>query len=142
MIVPYAACTVLPGAIECSFYYCSLGKHTTVPPLDCCMPPTHLLLLPENQMKRRYVLHDACSACFVLCRKYHILQYEPVVSHPMLHHGVAYSCGPSDVPKVEALPSMGPFDRFKQGMLCEQFFMVGAVMLQLSWHLAVPSATV
>jgi hypothetical protein len=47
----------------------------------------------------------------------------------MLHHGVAYACGPSDVPNVEALPSMGPYDRLKQGMLCEQFFMVGAVQV-------------
>lgn len=42
----------------------------------------------------------------------------------MLHHGVAYACLPSDTPAVEALPSLGPYDRLKQGMLCEQFFMV------------------
>jgi hypothetical protein len=57
-------------------------------------------------------------------RKYHILKYEPVVNHPMLHHGVAYSCLSSDEAKVEALPNLGPYDRLKQGMLCEQFFMV------------------
>lgn len=43
---------------------------------------------------------------------------------PMLHHGVAYSCLKSDEAKVEALPNLGPYDRLKQGMLCEQFFMV------------------
>jgi hypothetical protein len=55
----------------------------------------------------------------------------------MLHHGVAYACGPSDVPKVEALSSMGPYDRLKQGMLCEQFFMVGAVQVDFFLYDAV-----
>lgn len=58
------------------------------------------------------------------CRKYHILKYEPIVNHPMLHHGVAYSCLATDEPQVLALPNLGPFDRLKQGMLCETFFMV------------------
>ncbi len=69
-----------------------------------------------------YIPSTPFACC--LCRKYHILQYEPVVNHPMLHHGVGYACSPSDVPKVEALPNLGPYDRLKQGMLCEQFFMV------------------
>lgn len=46
------------------------------------------------------------------------------MNHPMLHHGVAYACLPSDEAAVEALTSLGPYDRLKQGMLCEQFFMV------------------
>jgi hypothetical protein len=38
---------------------------------------------------------------------------------------VAYNCLPSDEPAVETLlPNLGPYDRLKQGMLCEQLFMV------------------
>lgn len=52
----------------------------------------------------------------------------------MLHHGVAYNCLPSDESAVEALPNMGPYDRLKQGMLCEQFFMVGCCAAQCEIH--------
>jgi DOMON domain/Copper type II ascorbate-dependent monooxygenase, N-terminal domain len=58
--------------------------------------------------------------------KYHIVRYEPIVRSPHLHHGVLYSCPPEAAAKVLAMPSMGPFDRFKEGMLCENFYMVRA----------------
>lgn len=73
----------------------------------------------------------ALAVWFGCRRKYHIIQYEPVIQHPMLHHGVAYTCLPSDVPQVEALPNLGPYDRLTQGMLCEQFFMVGVMIMEL-----------
>eukprot|EP00775_Hariotina_reticulata_P006322 gene6322-6557_t len=57
-------------------------------------------------------------------RKYHIVKYEPIGRSPQLHHGVAYTCAPNQNAKVEALKSLGPFDRFKEGMICEQFYML------------------
>jgi hypothetical protein len=66
-------------------------------------------------------------------RKYHILRYEVVANSPMLHHGVAYACTPSDEPKVAALgANLGPYDRFGQGMLCESFMMVGGQWVRVA----------
>lgn len=68
---------------------------------------------------------------FMPCRKYHIIKYEVVANSPLLHHGVAYSCDATKAAAVRKLPSMGPYDRFKHDMLCEQFYMVSrfAVLL-------------
>eukprot|EP00878_Enallax_costatus_P003205 GHUV01003406.1.p1 GENE.GHUV01003406.1~~GHUV01003406.1.p1 ORF type:complete len:494 (+),score=127.29 GHUV01003406.1:164-1645(+) len=57
-------------------------------------------------------------------KKYHILHYQPINNHKMLHHGVAYSCTPSNAAKVLNMTNMGPFDRVKTDMLCEQFYML------------------
>jgi hypothetical protein len=54
----------------------------------------------------------------------------PTGGIPQLHHGVAYTCTPNENAKVEALESLGPFDR-KKMMLCEQFYMVCADEPQL-----------
>lgn len=59
-----------------------------------------------------------------VCRKYHIIKYEPIAHSPLLHHGVAYSCTANQSVAVGALPNLGPYDRFKTKMLCEQFYMV------------------
>ncbi|KAF6259531.1 PHM/PNGase F domain-containing protein [Scenedesmus sp. NREL 46B-D3] len=59
-------------------------------------------------------------------KKYHILRYEPITQSPLLHHGVAYSCDAKAAAAVKALKSMGPFNRFKHDMECEQFFMLVA----------------
>lgn len=64
------------------------------------------------------------NPCAAPGRKFHIIKYEPIVNSPILHHGVVYNCLPSDELAVEALPNLGPYNGLKQGMLCEQFFMV------------------
>ena len=86
-------------------------------------PPRH------NQMFECLITSPSQGTAVVVptCRKYHIIKYEPIVNHRMLHHGVAYSCLRSDETAVEALPNLGPYNRLKQGMLCEQFFMVSIV---------------
>uniref|UniRef100_A0A383VM64 DOMON domain-containing protein n=1 Tax=Tetradesmus obliquus TaxID=3088 RepID=A0A383VM64_TETOB len=57
-------------------------------------------------------------------KKYHILRYEPITNSQLLHHGVAYSCDAKAAAAVKAMKSLGPFDRFKHDMQCEQFYML------------------
>lgn len=73
--------------------------------------------------------HQHIASCSLtappcLFRKYHIMHYQPITNSKLLHHGVAYSCNPSKAAKVLNMTSMGPFDRIKTDMLCEQFYMV------------------
>lgn len=75
----------------------------------------------------RAVTDLPCSACILphsVCRKRHIVKYEPIGRTAQLHHGVAYTCSPDKNSKVAALKSLGPFNRFKTDMLCEQFYML------------------
>jgi hypothetical protein len=62
----------------------------------------------------------------VVRRKYHVVRYEAIINHPMVHHGDLHACLPRQEAEVEALDHMGPYDRAKHGLMCERFYMVCA----------------